>query len=54
VKWHTQGVTPEQIVRRILASRQLTASTGAPTPDDMAAAIRTRNETGKWPGEGKP
>jgi hypothetical protein len=52
VKWHAQGITPAKIVERILMARKLTAGTGAPTPDEMTAAIKVRNETGKWPGEG--
>jgi hypothetical protein len=49
VKWHEAGVSPEMILHRILQSRQLTARTGTQTPDEAAAAVRTRNETGRWP-----
>lgn len=48
VKWHEQGVKPEMILHRILQSRQLTARTGTSTPDQAAAAVRHRNETGRW------
>lgn len=52
VKWHEQGVAPETILHRILQSRQLTARIHAETPDQAAAAVKQRNETGKWGDEG--
>lgn len=48
VKWHEQGVSPETILHRVLQSRQLTARTRTTTPDQAAAAVRRRNETGRW------
>lgn len=52
VKWHEAGVSPETILHRILQSRQLTARTHAETPDQAAAAVKQRNETGHWGDEG--
>lgn len=51
VKWHEQGVNPETILHRILQSRQLTARTRTETPDQAAAAVRYRNEKGRWQDE---
>jgi hypothetical protein len=51
VKWHEQGVSPENILHRILQSRQLTARTGTTTPDQAATAVRYRNEHGRWQDE---
>lgn len=52
VKWHEAGVSPETILHRIIQSRQLTARTRTDTPDQAAAAVKQRNETGKWGDEG--
>jgi len=48
VKWMDQGVPPEEILLRILQSRELTKRTGSLTPEQAATRIRRRNETGKW------
>jgi hypothetical protein len=49
VKWLDSGVPAEKVIERIQVSRKLTGATGAPTPDEAAAAISQRNTTGRWP-----
>lgn len=50
-KWADQGVPPEEILSRILSSRELTGKLGLQTPDQVKARINKRNDSGRWPDE---
>lgn len=52
IQWLKQGVSSADVVKRLTATRAMTASgpfANLPTSIDVAKAVTTRNQTGRWP-----